>query len=92
MKTSYFNKIFYLRKDEFCIPTINKKINTEAKQQGKVLKTIRENYIDKKKEKESILCEAGAFYTVHGIFFDFHACNSCIYESVLSVLFINFPT
>lgn len=50
------------------------------------------NKNDKNKEKEDILCEAGAFYTVHGIFFDFHACNSCIYESVLSVLFINFPT
>ena len=43
------------KKAEFYIQRINKKIKKEAKRQGKRLKVIRENHIDKNKEKESPL-------------------------------------
>ena len=39
-----------------------KTISKEAKRQGKRLKAIRKNHIDKNQEKEGILCEAGAAY------------------------------
>lgn len=47
--------MFYLKKYEFRIQRINKT--------GKRLKAIRKNNIDKNKEKEGVLYEAGAFFT-----------------------------
>ena len=39
-------------------------------------------HIDKNKEREDILCEAGVFYTaVQGTSLVFHACDSCMYEN-----------
>ena len=62
MATCYFTKMFYPKKDEFCIQRMKKKtISKEAKSQGKRLKVIRKSHIDKNKEKERVLCEAGAF-------------------------------
>ena len=40
---------------------MNKKISKEAKRQEKRLKAIRNNHVDKNKEKEGILCVAGEF-------------------------------
>ena len=45
-----------------------KKNSKEAKRQRKRSNLIRKNHIDKNKAKEGILCEAGALYTVQGIF------------------------
>ena len=45
-----------------------KKNSKEAKRQKKRSNLIRKNHIDKNKAKEGILCEAGALYTVQGIF------------------------
>ena len=45
-----------------------KKKKKEAKRQRKRSNLIRKNHIDKNKAKEGILCEAGALYTVQGIF------------------------
>ena len=45
----------------------NNKKSKVAKRQGKRLKAIRKNCIDKSKEKKGILCEAGVFYTVQDI-------------------------
>ena len=45
-----------------------KKKSKEAKRQRKRSNLIRKNHIDKNKAKEGILCEAGALYTVQGIF------------------------
>ena len=44
------------------------------------------NKNDKNKEKEGILCKAGVFYTVQGIFLVFHACDShmCPFQFILS--------
>ena len=42
-------------------------MNKEAKRHDKRLTAIRKNHMDKNKEKEGILYEAGAFYTVHCI-------------------------
>ena len=67
METSYFNKLLYLKKDKFCIKK-SIKASKEATRQGKRLKSIRKYIIDKNKEKEGILCEAGAFDTVLEIF------------------------
>ena len=72
----------------FSYEECTKKVSTKTKRQGKRLKAIKKNYIDKNKENVMILCEAGALYTVQGIFFDFHACNSRMYKSALSK---NFP-
>ena len=44
-----------LKKAEFYVQRINKKIKEEAKRQGKRLKAIRKNHIDNNKEKESPL-------------------------------------
>ena len=68
METSCFPKTFYLKKDEFCIQRMNKKISKEAKRQEKVKKQSEKNHIDNNKEKTGILCETGAFCTVWGIF------------------------
>ena len=57
METSYFIKMFYLKKYEFWIQRMNQKINREAKRPGKLLTAIRKNHIDKNKEKKGILCE-----------------------------------
>ena len=40
--------------------------------------------MDKNKEKQAILCEAGAFYTMQRMFQVFHAWNSRVYESAPS--------
>ena len=64
---------------------MNKKLCKEAKNQGKGLKAIRKNLIDKNKEKEGILCEAGAFCVVQGIFKAFHACNGRTYEGAFFI-------
>ena len=45
-----------------------KKNSKEAKRQRKRSNLIRKNHIDKNKAKEGILCEAGALYTVQGMF------------------------
>ena len=63
---------------------MNKKLSKEAKNQGKGLKAIWKKHIDKYKEK-GILCEAGAFYAVQGIFKVFHACNGRTYESAFFI-------
>ena len=68
METSYFTKIFYLKKESFACKEWTKKISKETKRQRKRLKKIRKNNIDKNKEEGGILCEAGAFYTVQSIF------------------------
>lgn len=83
METSYFDKIFYLKKDELFILRMHKKISTRTIRQGKRLKAIKENYIDKNKEKVMILCEVYtyAIYTLQGIFLTFMhviaACTKC---------------
>ena len=84
METSYFDKIFYLKKDELFILRMHKKISTRTIRQGKRLKAIKENYIDKNKEKVMILCEVYtyAIYTLQGIFLTF------MYKSALPK---NFP-
>ena len=41
METSYFTKLVYLKKDEFCIQKMDKKISEEPKRHGKKLKGIR---------------------------------------------------
>lgn len=80
METSYFDKIFYLKKDELFILRMHKKISTKTIRQGKRLKAIKENYIDKNKEKGMILCEVYtyAIYTLQGIFLTFmHVIAAC---------------
>ena len=47
---------------------MNKKINKEAKRQGKDRKQSEKIVLIKKKEKVIILCETGGFYAVRGIF------------------------
>ena len=62
MATCYFTKCFTRRKMSFAYKEWRKKtISKEAKSQGKRLKVIRKSHIDKNKEKEGVLCEAGAF-------------------------------
>ena len=42
-------------------------LNCFTEKNGEKIKTIRKNHIAKNEEKEGILCEAHAFYTVQGI-------------------------
>ena len=87
METSYCTKMFYLKKDKFCIQRMNKKNkygkSTEAKIQGQRLKVVTKNDVDKNIEKESILYDAGAIHTVQGIFSVFQTCDSYMYQSPL---------
>ena len=55
-------KRFTWKKVSFAYKEWTKTISKEAKRQGKRLKAIRKNHIDKNQEKEGILCEAGATY------------------------------
>ena len=47
------------------------------------MKAVRINHIDKKKEKEGVLKQAGGFYTMQDIFYAFHACDSCMNDRAL---------
>lgn len=49
------------------------------------MKAIRKNLIDKNKEKEGILREAGAFCVVQGIFKALNACNGRTYEGAFFI-------
>ena len=43
----------------------------------------KKNHLNKNKEKENILCVAGAFSTLQCIFYVFHTCNSRMNESAI---------
>ena len=51
MVINYFAKLFYFKRDKFCIQKMNKKISKEAERQGIRWKAIRKNHINKKKKK-----------------------------------------
>ena len=66
METNYFTKMFYLKK--FFLQKMNKKKQVRKLKDSKELKTVWKNHMDKNKEKQAILCEAGAFYTMQRMF------------------------
>ena len=48
METSYFTNLFYLKDGELCIQKMKeKKISKVSKRQGKRLKAIKKNHINK---------------------------------------------
>ena len=48
METSYFTNLFYLKDGELCIQKMKeKKISKGSKRQGKRLKAIKKNHINK---------------------------------------------
>ena len=70
---------------------MNNKNKKDANRQGKILKTIRKNQIDKTKEKEGISCEPGAFYPGQVMFYAFQVCDTRMYKSSLFKTGKNIP-
>ena len=69
METDYFTKMLYLKKDGSWIQRMKKKKwRRKLNDRQKVWKQSEKNHIDKHKEKESFLREAGVFCTGQGIF------------------------
>ena len=56
METRYVSKLFYLKKDDFCIQKLNKKkkVRKEANEKGKRLKAIRKKIILIKIKKKRV--------------------------------------
>ena len=70
---------------------MNNKNKKEANGQGKILKTIRKNQIDKTKEKEGFSREPGVFSPGQVMLYAIQVCDTRMYKSSLFKTGKNIP-